>query len=111
MRPIIKYLLFVFFCYPSLYGQYYFPPAHGTWQQKKPSEYSIDSKKIAQAIDFAKENEYGGSKDLRIAILHGFSKEPYHKILGPTKKRGGPAGMILKNGYQIASWGTVERWT
>ena len=109
MRPIIKYLLFVCFCYPSLYGQYYFPPAHGTWQQKKPGEYSIDSKKIAQAIDFAKENEYGGSKDLRIAILHGFSKEPYHKISGPTKKRGGPAGMILKNGYRIASWGTVER--
>ena len=46
---------------------------------------------------------------MRIAILRGFSKEPYHKILGPTKKRGGPAGMILKNGYQIASWGTVER--
>ena len=109
MRPIIKYLLFVFFCYPSLYSQYYFPPAHGTWQQKDPSEYSIDSKKIAEAIDFAKKNEYSGSKDLRIAILRGFSKEPYHKILGPTKKRGGPAGMILKNGYQIASWGSVER--
>ena len=46
---------------------------------------------------------------MRIAILRGFSKEPYHKILGPTKKRGGPAGMILKNGYQIASWGSVER--
>ena len=65
--------------------------------------------KIAEAIDFAKKNEYSGSKDLRIAILRGFSKEPYHKILGPTKKRGGPAGMILKNGYQIASWGSVER--
>ena len=109
MKPIIKYLLFIYFCYPSLYGQYYFPPAHGTWQQKDPNEYSIDSKKIAEAIDFAKENEYSGSKDLRIAILRGFSKEPYHKILGPTKKRGGPAGMILKNGYQIASWGSVER--
>jgi CubicO group peptidase (beta-lactamase class C family) len=109
MRPIIKYLLFVFFCYPSLYSQYYFPPAHGTWQQKDPNEYSIDSKKIDEAIDLAKENEYGGSKDLHIAILRGFSKEPYHKILGPTKKRGGPAGMILKNGYQIASWGSVER--
>ncbi|MGY8965735.1 MAG: serine hydrolase domain-containing protein [Flavobacteriales bacterium] len=109
MRPIIKCLLFVVFCYPSLYGQYYFPPAHGTWQQKDPGEYSIDSGKIAEAIDFAKKNEYSGSKDLRIAILRGFSKEPYHKILGPTKKRGGPAGMILKNGYQIASWGSVER--
>ena len=58
MRPIIKCLLFVVFCYPSLYGQYYFPPAHGTWQQKDPGEYSIDSGKIAEAIDFAKKNEY-----------------------------------------------------
>ena len=109
MMQIIKCLLFVIFCYPSLYCQYYFPPAHGTWQQKDPGEYSIDSGKIAEAIDFAKKNEYSGSKDLRIAILRGFSKEPYHKILGPTKKRGSPAGMIIKNGYQIASWGSVER--
>ena len=101
MRPIIKYLLFVFFCYPSLYSQYYFPPAHGAWQQKDPGEYSIDSKKIVKAIDFAKKNEYSGSRDLRIAILRGFSKEPYHKFLGPTKKRGAPAGMIIKNGLKM----------
>ena len=92
MRPIIKYLLFVFFCYPSLHGQYYFPPANGTWQQKEPQEYSIDSGKIDDAIDFAKENEYSSSKDLRIAILRGFSKEPFHKILGPTKKEEAPRG-------------------
>ena len=54
-------------------------------------------------------NEYSGGRDLRVAILKGFAREPYHQILGPTKKRGGPAGMILKNGYQIASWGSVER--
>jgi len=46
---------------------------------------------------------------LRIAILKGFEKEPFHKILGPTKKRGGPAGMILKNGYVITSWGDTKR--
>ncbi|WP_332607930.1 serine hydrolase, partial [Klebsiella pneumoniae] len=39
----------------------------------------------------------------------GFAHEPYHKILGPTKKRGGPAGLILKNGYQITSWGDIKR--
>jgi CubicO group peptidase (beta-lactamase class C family) len=41
--------------------------------------------------------------------LKGFEKEPFHKILGPTKKRGGPAGMILKNGYIVAQWGDVKR--
>ena len=44
-----------------------------------------------------------------MAILKGFANEPYHQILGPTKKRGGPAGIILKNGYQIASWGDTRR--
>ena len=46
---------------------------------------------------------------MRIAILKGFSREPYHQILGPTKKRGGPAGMILKDGYVVASWGETKR--
>ena len=72
---------------------------------KKSLEYfRINIKKFNSAIDFAKENEYSGSRDLRIAISKGFENEPYHKILGPTKKRGGSAGIILKEGYKIASW-------
>ncbi|MBT8222908.1 MAG: serine hydrolase, partial [Eudoraea sp.] len=30
-------------------------------------------------------------------------------MLGPTKKRGGPAGLILKNGYLVAKWGDIRR--
>ena len=30
-------------------------------------------------------------------------------MLGPVKKRGGPAGLILKNGYVLASWGDTRR--
>ena len=46
---------------------------------------------------------------MRIAILKGFQKEPFHYIAGKTKKRGGPAGVILKNGYIVAKWGDVDR--
>lgn len=46
---------------------------------------------------------------MRIAILKGFEKEPFHEILGPTKKRGGSAGMILKNGYIISKWENANR--
>ncbi|MFC7356997.1 serine hydrolase domain-containing protein [Jejudonia soesokkakensis] len=88
---------------------YYFPERNVVWQNKSPEEYNIDSAKLAAAVDFAKENEYSGSKDLRIAILEGFASEPFHEILGPTKKRGGPAGMILKNGYIIAQWGDIKQ--
>ncbi|MCK4922981.1 MAG: serine hydrolase, partial [Bacteroidales bacterium] len=35
--------------------------------------------------------------------------EPYHHIAGPCKKRGGSAGMILKNGYIVAEWGETDR--
>ena len=101
--------LLLFLWSTFLLGQRYFPPSHGAWEEKEPKEFKINSKKLESAIDFAMDNEYSGSRDLRIAILKGFAHEPYHKILGPTKKRGGPAGLILKNGYQIASWGDIKR--
>jgi len=76
---------------------------------RTPQEFNIDKDQLDSAVKFALENEYSGSRDLRIAILKGFAREPFHEILGPTKKRGGPAGMILKNGYLISSWGDIRR--
>jgi len=87
----------------------YFPKVNEIWKKKTPAELKINDIQLKKAIQFALENEYSGSRDLRIAILKGFAKEPFHEILGPTKKRGGPAGMILKNGYLIASWGDIYR--
>jgi CubicO group peptidase (beta-lactamase class C family) len=88
---------------------YYFPDKNEVWTQKAPQEFKIDAKLLQEAISFAEANEYSGSRDLRIAILKGFEREPFHEILGPTKKRGGPAGMVLKNGYLVAHWGDVKR--
>ncbi|WP_268124792.1 serine hydrolase domain-containing protein [Roseivirga pacifica] len=92
----------------SLSAQQYFPP-RGTWQTKAPQEVGMNAAALQQAVNFANSNEYSGSRDLRIAILEGFRSEPYHEILGPTKKRGGPAGVVIKNGYVAAQWGDVDR--
>lgn len=92
----------------GLSAQQYFPP-RGTWQTKAPQEVGMNAAALQQAVDFANSNEYSGSRDLRIAILEGFRSEPYHEILGPTKKRGGPAGVVIKNGYVAAQWGDVDR--
>lgn len=89
--------------------EYYFPERNAVWEQKAPKDYELNDEALKKAVDFAKANEYSGSRDLRIAIVKGFEREPFHKILGPTKKRGGPAGMILKNGYVVASWGDTKR--
>lgn len=88
---------------------YYFPELNANWEQRAPKSFKINEVSLQEAIAFAQANEYSGSRDLRIAILKGFEKEPFHKILGPTKKRGGPAGIILKNGFIVAQWGDTKR--
>ncbi|MBT8178414.1 MAG: serine hydrolase [Eudoraea sp.] len=88
---------------------YYFPDRNAVWMEKAATEVSLDDAKLKEAVSFARDNEYSGSRDLRRAILKGFEREPFHEILGPTKKRGGPAGLILKNGYLVAKWGDIRR--
>ncbi|WP_299222321.1 serine hydrolase [uncultured Aquimarina sp.] len=103
-------LLFIFgiaFHFANAQQTYF--PERGNWEEKTPSEFKINTTKLNEAVQYAKDNEYSGSKDLRQAILKGFAREPYHKILGPTKKRGAPAGLILKDGYIIAKWGEIDR--
>ncbi len=104
-RTTFLNISFLFFLFQLTAQELYFPPA-GEWQEKSASEYKLD---FTEAVEFAKNNEYSGSADLRQAILKGFQHEPYHEILGPTKRRGGPAGMILKDGYLIAKWGDTKR--
>lgn len=103
---------FLLFLLPLALGaqdNYYFPERGATWEAKAPQDMGMDAAKLQEAVDFAENNEYSGPRDLRLAILKGFEREPFHKILGPTKKRGGPAGMILKDGYVIAQWGDIRR--
>ena len=87
----------------------YFPAKGETWQQVKPGKVGLKEKELLEVVKFAEANEYSGARDLRLAILKGFAREPYHDILGPTKKRGGPAGMIIKDGYVVAQWGDIKR--
>jgi len=91
----------------SLNAQYF--PDKNEWQHKTPAESGMDASKLDEAVEFAQANEYSGSRDLRVAIHNSFGFEPFNEIVGPTKERGGPAGMILKDGYIIAEWGDINR--
>lgn len=100
--------LSIFLLALSLNAQVYFPE-RGKWETKDPQSLGLNAEKLANAVKYAEDNEYSGSKDLRVAILEGFKAEPFHKIAGPTRKRGGPAGVIIKDGYIVAQWGDVNR--
>ncbi|WP_108802539.1 serine hydrolase [Aquimarina sp. Aq107] len=108
IHTLIFLLILGLFTETNTAQQLYFPE-RGSWNEKSPTEFNIDFAKLNEAVEYAKDQEYSGSRDLRQAILKGFEREPYHKILGPTKKRGAPAGLILKDGYIIAKWGDVDR--
>ena len=85
----------------------YFPDT--TWQVKTPEEMKMNKVLLDSAVKFAQANENKFDKDLRIATLKAYANEPDFKIIGPTKERGGPAGLILKNGYIVVQWGDINR--
>lgn len=107
---MIRTIAYLFFLTNlSLTAQETYFPAAGMWEERSPVTFNIKTAQLNDAIQFARDNEYKGSSDLRQAILKGFENEPYHEIMGPTKKRGGPAGMVIKNGYIVAKWGETKR--
>jgi CubicO group peptidase (beta-lactamase class C family) len=87
----------------------YFPGKGDIWEKRTSEELGMDSRLLQDAIDYAMANEWRGPKDLKDAITQSFSREPYGTIIGPTKSRGGAAGIIIKNGYIVAEWGDTKR--
>lgn len=98
-------------CASTLTAQpdWYYPEAGAEWTERAPNAFDLDAEALQAAVAFAQAHEYSGPRDLRRAILKGFQREPFHELLGPVKQRGGPAGMILKKGYMVASWGDIRR--
>jgi CubicO group peptidase (beta-lactamase class C family) len=106
------YRLYLFFTLniiiQSLYSQApYYPDS--IWLTKKPGDLKMNEQILDSVLNFAIRNETKIEYDLRIANLKAYANEPNYRILGPTKHRGKPAGIILRNGYIVAQWGDVKR--
>jgi CubicO group peptidase (beta-lactamase class C family) len=85
----------------------YYPPRTGEWETRSPEEVGLNAEALQEAVDFAIANEFTGPRDLKLAIENSF--EPDNTIVGLTKERGGPAGIIIKDGYLVADWGDTRR--
>jgi CubicO group peptidase (beta-lactamase class C family) len=102
--------IFILFGIGTLHAQtHYYPPSGNAWETRSAEELGLNEELIRQAVQIAETNENSVDRDLRIAILEAFSREPYHGLAGPVKERGGPAGLIIKDGYIVASWGNPAR--
>jgi len=106
---ILMIFLFTGIGYSKKKNHIYYPDSGNNWTHSSPGSSGFIPETLKGVVDFALANEYSGSRDMRIEILKAFGYEPYINITGPTKKRGGPAGVILKGGFIIAEWGDVNR--
>ena len=85
----------------------YFPPS-GDWERREASSFGINQSALERAVQFAKENEIAWPIDLR---KRNVSKDltKWSAKIGLMKPRGGPAGVVIKDGFIVAEWGDVER--
>lgn len=85
----------------------YFPEKGAEWQAVAPEAAEFDAAGIKGAIRYAQANESKMDRDIGRALATGHFSEPMPdgEIIGPTRPRGDPSGMILEGGRIVAEWG------
>jgi CubicO group peptidase (beta-lactamase class C family) len=81
-------------------------PGDQTWERQRPEQAGLDSARLAEAVAWAEQHESKYAINLQDALDDLTQGEgEYATIVGPTKPRGGPAGLIVRGGRIVAEWG------
>lgn len=83
-------------------------PSYAEWKQQEASV-SFDTALLTKAIQFAIASETTQPRSMELSQAMTFGKEPFGEGVGPFADRGEPTGIILHQGYIIASWGEPSR--
>ncbi len=89
----------------------YIPGPDGApWERAEPAAPGLDAEALQDAVAFARARETPWENDLHTVIARGhFEEGPWSEIIGPTRPRGEPNGLVLRHGRIIASWGDTRR--
>ncbi len=89
----------------------YFPPfGESTWTRGSPDAASLKADSVQDAVAHAMGNDSPWNRSLTRHLESGhFEPPPWNEIIGPTRGRGGPAGVIVAGGKIAAEWGTPWR--
>lgn len=82
----------------------YFPGSQ--WHTRTPSEAGFNQN-LAQALSVAGSLEIDAPVDLAEMLPRG-KRHPNDRPLGPLKPRGKPSGIVIREGYIVASYGDVK---
>jgi CubicO group peptidase (beta-lactamase class C family) len=67
-----------------------------------------DSLKLSQAVRFMQDHETTMPRNLELAQVLNFGKEPFSDGVGPFAERKASSGLIVYKGYIISSWGDID---
>jgi CubicO group peptidase (beta-lactamase class C family) len=75
-----------------------------------PEHVGFAPSRLKAAVAIAIDNEIAWSRNIDDQLGNGeFEPPPWNEVLGPTKPRGGPAGLIMRHGRIAATWGDITR--
>ena len=87
-------------------------PAAGPLPVAEPQDVGFDPGLLREAVAFAEEAETPWPRDLSKALGSDpkvREPAPWNEVLGPTRPRGGPCGLVMRAGHTAASWGDTRR--
>jgi CubicO group peptidase (beta-lactamase class C family) len=82
------------------------------WEARTPAALGLSPHGLAEAAEYHRGHESAWARDFltRSGRYVGVADEPADSdVLGPVRPRGGPNGIILRNGYLAAEWGDTTR--
>ena len=82
------------------------------WEIANPADVGMDAARITDAIIFHKDQESDADRDLSkglMSVLGNNEPPEWAVVLGPTRPRGDPNGLILRHGKLVAEWGDTQR--
>lgn len=88
----------------------YWPPK-SDWARCPAESKNLDPSAVEAAKQFAVDNESEMNRDIHQALVDGHFSEPppINEIVGPTRPREEPAGVIIRDGEIVSEWGDVDR--
>ncbi len=86
-----------------------FVPAPGEWERRPPEALGFDPAKLDEAVRYALAHETSMPEDPGQYLRDRFEGLPHQDIVGPTKERGEPNGLVIRSGYIVAEFGDTRR--
>jgi CubicO group peptidase (beta-lactamase class C family) len=87
-------------------------PEKGEFHSVEPKQADFDPVRLADAVAFARDAETPWPRELSRGLNSdpaSTEAPPWNEVLGPTRDRGGPNGLVIRGGNVVASWGDTRR--